>query len=837
MSSMTLLNNQAGSLPVQSGQEKGQLVRTEVLCSHCELVVPPGLVVDGAELQFCCHGCETVYSLLQEHGMQDTFQMAQDSLPEDATRFSRQRLYAEFDQPEFLEKHVQTLPSGFQQVTLYLENVHCAACVWLLEKLPSFLEGIRSSRLDFARSKLTVVWEQEKLPVSEIAQFADRLGYPAAPYRGKEQEEIRKQEERRWLIRIAVAGACAGNVMLMAFALYSGMFGGMANTHREFFRWGSLLATIPAVFWAGKPFFQGAWNALRARTLHMDLPIAIGLSAGFIAGVIHTITGTGEVYFDTVTALIFLLLIGRWLQLRQQRLAFQATELLYSLTPPMALLQEGDEVREVPTSSLRVGDLIEIRAGDRVPVDSVVVEGRSTLNTSILTGESLPVEVSEKSEIFSGTINLSARIVAAVKKVGEDTRIAKILQKVEDVGQADIPTVRLAQRIVGYFVATVLCLAVLTLAIWWGHSPEVAIQNAIALLIVTCPCALGLATPLAINVSLGQAAKREILIKGGETLEKLATPGQIWLDKTGTLTTGSFSLVGWYGPESLKKDIHALEKHSSHPISEALVKELEAHAEDVSVSEVEQVHGSGIRGLVDGKALVVGSPEYLRELQDGAPFPQAISEQLENFIAHCWTPIVIARDGEIVGALGLGDQIRDDARKTIEQLKKQGWKIGILSGDHPGIVREVGKALDLDEKSCFGGVSPERKQQIVLSNRSDGPVVMVGDGVNDAAALAAADIGISVHGSAEASLAIADVFLARPGLAALGEVLQGARRTFRLIKSNILFSIVYNSIGATLAMMGILNPLVAAVLMPFSSLTVITNSYRSKVFADSSSLS
>jgi Cu2+-exporting ATPase len=796
-------------------------------CDHCGLPVPAGLVESGAELQFCCSGCRVAYDVIHGAGLDGYYELkARIDAPEQAA-MGRGAASTEFDDPAFSELYCRTRPDGLTTVELYLEGVHCAACVWLVEKVPIVIPGVAECRLDVGRSLATVVWDTERTQLSEIARFLDSIGYPPHPFHGVEARDMERREDRALLIRIAVAGAIAGNVMLLAFALYGGHFHGISPVFRELFRWVSLGLTLPAVLWCAQVFYRGAWGALRTRSLHMDVPIAIGILVAFSWGAANTIRDRGEVYFDSVTVLIFFLLVGRWLQRRQQRRAARATELLFSLAPSTARVIEDDGVRELPASALQLGMVVELRAGDTAPADGVVRRGRSAFDLSLLTGESRPVPVGEGDPVHAGTTNLSGRIELEVRSAGADTRLGRLLRLVEEGARRRAPVVLLADRISGWFVLAVLTLALVTVGLWLRIDPDRAMENAVALLIVSCPCALGLATPLAVSAAIGQAARHGILVKGGDALEVLARPARMILDKTGTLTEGRLAVVSWYGDHSVRRLVAAAETQSTHPVAAALANGFEA-ADLPIVTEVEQLPGCGITAQVDGRRIVVGSPSFVAGETDQPD--DGIEIEIERLIGAGLTPVVVAVDRRVVAAAGLGDPVRPDTAASLAAIRERGWRVEVLSGDHPGTVRSLLAELGLDPDQGRGGAVPEDKVDRVRRTAREGPVVMVGDGVNDAAALAAATVGVGVHGGAEAALAAADVYLGAPGLQALVQLLDGSRRTLAVIRRNLVFSLAYNVVAVTLAMLGLMHPLVAAVLMPASSITVVVSSYRARTF-------
>lgn len=794
--------------------------RIGVACAHCGLAVPPARLATDGGLSFCCSGCDTAHRILSAGGLEQYYGLSAQRTQ--AVRSSG-RSFEEFDHPAFAELYLQEPAPGRRVTELYLEGVHCASCVWLVERVPLLLNGVVRAELDVRRALARVEWDPAQRSLSEIARLLDQLGYTPHPFRGVTRDAMRRQEDRAMLGRIGVAGALAGNVMLPALALYAGDMNGMDAEYGRLFRWVSLALTIPALLFPGRIFFTGAIAALRTRRLHMDLPIAIALGAGLIRGAINTVTDTGPIYFDGVTILIFLLLVGRFLQLRGQRAATDAAELLFSLTPNSARVVGADGIeRNLPTAALLPEMLVRVRAGESFPADGTIAKGASSVNAALLTGESRPVAVSPGGVVHAGTLNVAAPVTMRVVEAGSSSRLAQLLAQVEESSARRAPVVAYADRLAGYFVAVVLLLASATFALWMTRDLGAAWDNAIALLIVTCPCALALATPLAVTVSVGRAARAGIFIKGGDALELLARPGHLVLDKTGTVTEGNAALRMWQGDDAVRPLILALEAGSTHPVADGFRRAWPS----VPVPEAESVRhhvGGGVVGVVQGTRIVVGSPRFVREETEPG---------LELLPADpTLTPVWVAVDGVVVGRAGFGDRIRPDAHTALDALRARGWRTTLLSGDDVTVAAAVGAALGFAPDAAIGGATPEEKLRRVQEWRAAGDrVVMVGDGVNDAAAMAAAHVGIGVHGGAEASLATADIHLTAPGLGPLVELVDGAARTLRVIRRNMLWALGYNTIGVTLAMTGTISPLVAAVLMPVSSLTVVLGSWLGRTF-------
>ncbi len=841
---MTTLQPAGELLACVSRASAREHVQTDVACAHCGLPVPGERQDASSSHAFCCDGCRTVYALLRECGL-DQYYRLRDSLDDAETEPVRasNRSYEAFDDAAFANLYVRNTGDDRATVELYLERVHCAACVWLVEKLPRLVPGVQSATLNLRRGVARITWQPSRVSLATIAQKLDAIGYPSHPLRSRAAHDRRRREGRQRLIDLGIAGALAGNVMVISFALYGGVFHGMESSHAALFRWTSLVMSIIALAWPGRTFFRGAIGALRARAPHMDLPIALGLSAGVIMGAVNTIRGTGEVYFDSLVVLIFLLLIGRFIQHRQQRLSADSIEMLFSLTPRIARRWDGTAAREVPVEAIAQGDTVEIRAGETIPIDGIVREGESSLDLALLTGETAPVAISVNEPVHAGTTNLAGRLLVQVTATGEATRIGRLMQLVESSAAERTKLVQMADRLAGRFILAVIILAIITVLLWWSRSPSLAFEHALALLVVTCPCALGLATPLALVASVGRGARRGILIKKSDAIERLARPGLIVLDKTGTVTTGSLTITHYLGDETAKPIIAAIERLSSHPVAKALTSitdddDTVEHFSQRITARYEHT-GRGVDATINtidaADHYRIGSLTWLNTLGITLDTNQTLAAAHHTIESAGSSTIGIARNGHLIALIGLGDQPKADAAASIAELRARGWGIALLSGDASAVVRTIGARVGLDPESCHGGVTPEEKLAFIRAAAQDAArnntrIIMVGDGVNDAAALAAADVGIAIRGGAEASLEAADVSIRGDGLAPLIELIDASRRTMIVIRRNLAASLGYNALGVTLAMTGVLNPIIAAIMMPISSLTVITLSFRSRTF-------
>ncbi len=793
-------------------------------CAHCSLPVPAGLIEPAASQQFCCAGCRAVYQTLHACGLESYYRLREAAEAPLHPASPAASSFASFDSPAFHGLYVQQSPDGAATVDLVLEGVTCAACVWLVERLPRVLDGVIEARLSLREATVRVTWDTAKLPLSRVAQALNRLGYTPHPARGASSQQIHRRETRQRIVHLGIAGAIMGNTMLLALALYAGDVGHMEARYRLFFRALSALLGVISLAWPGATFFRGAFAALRMRTTNFDVPIALALAVGGIAGLVNVLAGRGDIYFDSLSVLVFLLLVGRFLQYRQQRRADDAVGLLFSLTPSSCRIVRGDEVLESPIEALKIDDIVEVRCGDLFPADGVVVWGRSSVNQALLTGESKPVTIQEISVVHAGSQNVTSLVRVRVSKVANDTRIGQLMTLIER-GLHDKPQiVQFADRVGRWFIVIISLAAAGVFAFWSRHSIPAAIDHTVALLIVTCPCVLGLATPLTIAIAIGRLARRDILVKSGAVLERLSRGGRLLLDKTGTLTEGKMQLVSWTGPDDLKSVVAAMEQKSNHPIGRALHdaladREASAHVRTHLAGIVEAGDG-GISATIDDLQYFLGSRPYLH--RHNILLPDSIKLAADQLERQGATAVILAVDDTAVAVAGLGDRIRDEATSALAHLRSGHWHPQILSGDASQVVRHVAHCVGIPQHDSFGQLTPEDKLNRAHHPNDSAITVMIGDGVNDAAALAAADVGIAVHGGAEASLAAADVYIARPGLDPVVHLFDMSRRTMRTVRRNLFVSLSYNLIAGALAAAGLMTPLIAAIIMPISSATVLS---------------
>ncbi|MCC7441537.1 MAG: cadmium-translocating P-type ATPase [Bdellovibrionales bacterium] len=742
---------------------------------------------------FCCAGCSAVHALLKARGLESFYSLrgstGRGRLGLPAALPSERFSY--LDDPEFLRDYAD--PDG-RGMRLYLEGTHCAACVWLTEKLPEFVPGVERLRLDLstgvARLRLGPAGK-----FSEAAEELQRLGYRPHPVRVDESEALRVREERAHLIRLGVSAMASGNIMLLAIALYAGVDGGL----QRYFRWLSLALYLPVLLYSAQPFFRTAWAALRRRQASIDVPIVLGILIGTVASLVNLVLGSSHIYFDSLSAIVFLLLATRYLLRRVNQSAFRAARLMHFMAPSRARVSRGGQWVDCPTDAVQVGDLIQVLPGECFPVDGVVAAGATSLNRALLTGESLPVAVCRGAIVEAGTWNLSSPVEVEVRSRGASTRLGGILAAMEKGLTERAPIVAYADRVGRAFVVAVSVLSVVGFFVGLQYGWNEAVNRALAVAIIVCPCTFALATPLAMSLAIGKAARNGVLVKGAEVIERLGRARTVFLDKTGTLTEGELEVTNYETerPEDLEALV-ALESLSVHPVALAIRRRFErsqAPGARPRVAEFAEIPGWGIRGRVGGAFYEV----------------RAIGGEGGE------TRVGVFRDGCLVGRVALSDRMRPDAREALDGLRALGLDAWILSGDSLGPVDRVARHLGLAPERARARTSPEGKSELVKSVPES---LMVGDGANDAVALASASVGIAVRGGMEVSLRAAGAYSSRPGLMPVLGLVRLSRETLRVIRRNLVFAVLYNVVGVTWALSGGLSPLAAAILMPASALTV-----------------
>ncbi|HZX29854.1 MAG TPA: heavy metal translocating P-type ATPase [Rhodocyclaceae bacterium] len=802
-------------------------------CYHCGQPVPDDIhlavTVDGQSRSMCCPGCQAVAQSIVDNGLSDYYR-SRDALPESPREAMPSVLeqLALFDHADFQKSFVRALGETEREASLLLEGITCAACIWLNEQHLSKLPGVTAVDINYATRRARVRWDEARIKLSDILAAIAAIGYRAYPYDAAKNEEISKKERRDAIWRLWVAGFGMMQVMMYAIPVYLAGEGEMSLDIESLMRWASLLLTLPVVIYSSAPFFRSAWRDLKLRRVGMDVPVALGVGASFAASVWATLVQSGEVYFDSVTMFVFFLLGGRYLEMTARQKAVSVTEALAKLLPAFAQRLPGFPADRTPeqvvVADLRVGDMVLVRPGDTIPVDGRVVEGVSSANEALLTGESRPVPKAPGDAVTGGAINTESPLVVQVEQVGEGTRLSAIIHLMERAAAEKPRIVELADRIASRFVGALLLVAAAVAVGWYWFDPARALWITVSVLVVTCPCALSLATPIALTVAAGALAKDGLLVTRGHAIETLARATHFVFDKTGTLTTGRMRLIDVMPLGEADRGrcltlAAALEQSSEHPLGVAL----RFAAEGLVLPAAELVRseaGQGVEGAVAGAVYRIGRPGFaLGGSTDGLP-PLAA-----EWLAGGDTVVALGSRGQCLALFRLGDEIRPESRALVADLKSGGKQVVLLTGDAPGVAARVGSQLGIDDVRA--GMTPQGKYDAVIGLQAAGAVVaMVGDGVNDAPVLAQAQVSVAMGGGAQLARTQADLVLLSENLDHLRFGLHRTRLTLKVIKQNLWWSFAYNFVALPLAIAGYVTPWLAGIGMSASSLLVVLNSLR-----------
>lgn len=804
-------------------------------CFHCGEAIPPGtrynLEIDGSTRALCCPGCLAVAESILQLGLGNYYNYrTKEAIRPEAAPARFDAALKAYDHPNLQRSFVESINQYENRVSLILEGVVCPACTWLIEKHLGAVRGISDVIVNYSNNQATVTWKKDAILLSQILNEISLIGYKAYPYAPGTEQALYIKEKRRLLQKIGIAGLLGMQVMMISIALYTGRWESELQI-RQFFHWISLLLTTPVIAYSALPFYSGAIRDLKQKYTGMDLPVSLGIIFAYAGSLWSTITGKGDVYYDSVVMFVFFLLLGRYFEFvarkNNREYINKICQILPATATKMVLKGNAYEDITVPVTELQPGDRILIRPGETIPADGSMAEGLSSLNESLITGESLPVKKSPGDPLIGGSINIESPIQLIVEKTGNQTFVSQIIRLVEKAQTGKQRFNQLIHRVAGWFVIAVICIA--TVVAWyWLHTDSARwLPITLSVLVATCPCALALANPAAVTVAMTELLRSGVAVTNLDAIEKLARTTHFIFDKTGTLTEGRLVIDSIYTTENTDRSLcielaAALEIHSEHPLARTLREEA-GHSSRIVARDVINSPGEGISGFIAGKQYFVGTMEYIRT-NSNPDIPLNIFRKLSDVQG----PIMLLGDNQSIHcAFTFRDNVRKDAKPLIEYLKSLRKKVILLSGDKLASVENLAEMLGIEEYHY--GLKPDDKVNLIKRiGTPDTLIAMTGDGINDAPVLASSDVAIAMGSGSDLARINADMILLNDQLDTLKNGVFISNKTLGIIRQNILWAILYNIIVLPSAASGFITPWMAAIGMSLSSLLVVGNAHRIK---------
>lgn len=793
---------------------------SNVMCDHCHLEFTDSVMIHDEQYRFCCKGCQGIFHLLKDEGLESFYTKMGDAHLSPPTQIFESS--HTFDSSVFYEQFVSVDKEGLCEVSLVIEGIHCAACVWLNEKALHKMDGVIEASINYTNNKAKIVWDDSVVKLSSIIDMIRAVGYDAFVYDASLQEVRANRERKDYYLRMAVATAVTMNMMWVAIAQYGGYFTGMTQEIKTILNLAEWFLATPVLFYSGWIFYRGAYYGLKNKAITMDLLVVTGSTLAYVYSIYITVLEKGEAYFDSVAMIITFVLFGKFLEVLSRKNAADTLDAMSKHIPSVVNVSRGDTIVEMSVSEVQVGDILRVRSGERAALDGVVISGEGNFDESSLTGESNPVYKRPNDTIISGTTSIDAIIFYRATKDFAHSTYSHLVQLLEGAMSQKPHIEQLANRLSQHFSSTILFLAIATFWGWyfWPHTFDQSLMVGISVIIIACPCALALATPVATLVGLALGAKRGIVFKRAAHIETMAKATMIVLDKTGTITQGKPEVLNVECSNNTMdmRVLYALVGASKHPVSQGVARYIEQHDGDISQISLEESKEIPARGVVarhNGVIVAGGNGQLMKDMGIDVA---TISDN---------TLFYYAVDGQLMATFELRDTPKVKAKESITALKKIGLRVVMLTGDHEKTANIVAAEVGIDEVHAH--LTPQAKLEFIQEAHSAGHiVVMAGDGVNDLLALAGADIGIAMGSGSDIAIEVSDVILLNDSLISLVEAVAISRRTYKLIKQNLGISLVYNSITIPLAMAGYVIPLLAAISMSFSSLLVVGNSMRVK---------
>ncbi|CAA6812434.1 MAG: Lead, cadmium, zinc and mercury transporting ATPase (EC (EC; Copper-translocating P-type ATPase (EC [uncultured Sulfurovum sp.] len=793
---------------------------SSIKCSHCQLAFDTSMMIkEEPELYFCCNGCQGVYHLLKEDGLDDFYdKMRNETI---APPLKNANDAENFDLESFKERYIKVDDKGFSRVDLIIEGIHCAACVWLNEKILHQTEGVLEASINFSNNKAKVLWDADVIKLSTIIEKIRSIGYNAYPYEFNEASQASVDAKRDYITRVGVGIFGVMNIMMIDVAKYAGYFSGMDSEVLHMIHLVEFLFSSMVLFYSGWVFFKGAYYGLKNKIINMDLLVSGGATITYIYSLSVLFGAKGHSYFDSVAMIILFVLVGKYLEVLGKKSAMDSMDKMKSQIPLEATIVEDGIKKVVMLDQINIGDIIEVKNGEKASVDGKSIVDIATFDESSLSGESLPVDKQKGESIFSGTINTGMVMRYEATKNYANSTLSTMMNLLEDSLGSKPKIEEMTNRLSKHFSLMIVLLAIFSYIGWYAYSGdfEKSLIITISVIVIACPCALALATPIASLIGISWATEKGLLFKEARFIETFAEADMVVVDKTGTITEGNLSvkLESKILSEEHSQLLYALVDSSTHPVSLSIKRHLEKKhklEEQLSLENIDQVSGEGMSARYLEQKLLGGNAKLMRN--NGIEVAQS-----DHTVYH------FALDGVLLNSFELEDKIKEDAKELIEFFKVKKIDVFMATGDNQQVAQKVAKEVGIE--NFMAEMSPLKKAEKIMELKEEGKtVVMIGDGINDTLALSHADIAIVMGSGADVALAISDVVILNNSLSGIKDSFVVSRRTYKFIKQNLMISLVYNLLTIPLAIAGYVMPLVAALSMSLSSLLVVGNSIRIK---------
>ena len=806
----------------------------KIECNHCHLSFDEKIMIKENDLNFCCGGCQSVYHILKSENLDSFYEKLGNKTIKAPLQVSNDDL-AKFDSENFLNSYTTITKDGFVQIDLILEGIHCAACVWLNEKVLYDTKGVIEANINFTTNKARVVFNSDILKLSDIIKKIRSIGYNAYAYDSSIADKEASKAKQDYFVRIMVAVVCTMNIMMLSVAKYTGFFTGMSIEVKNMIHLAEFILATPVLFFSGFVFYKGAYFGLKNRIVNMDLLVSSGATMTYVYSLFVLFGAKGESYFDSVAMIITFVLIGKYLEVIGKKSAIDTLDKIKSTLPLEAIVVKDGKKETKALNLVQVGDFIELKIGEKVPVDGKIISGNASFDESSLTGESIPVYKKTGDNIFSGTVILDSTILFEVVKDFKNSTFSSIVTLLEDSLNSKPKIQTLANKISRRFSLIILSIAFITFLVWYYFGLDLGFYfegvnqfersfiTAISVVVIACPCALALATPMASLVGISELAKKSLLFKEAKFIETIANATTVVFDKTGTLTKGELevSFVEFFNKDERSINLlYSLLDSSNHPVSIAVKRYIKENFEvsNVSLEDIKNIEAKGLSARYENIEILGGNEALLKE------FDVKINIHLNSK----FTQYLFCIDKKIVANFELKDELKDDAKELIEYLKEQNIESIMLTGDNNFVASSIAKELEISNYKA--NLTPKDKADFIKDLKNSGKtVVMVGDGVNDSVALASSDVAIAMGNSADVSMMVSDVVMLNSKLKSLKDAFIISKKTYKHIKQNLAFSLIYNTITIPIAAAGFIIPLFAALSMSLSSLVVVLNSLRIKI--------